>query len=417
VQRFEHHSPSDFWGDHLSDIGRAHFVNKYENKRRFGRNITIASPTVVNYFGDLVRTLENDSHGDLIAVDLKDNQIMLAISEHNNSMHRVGNDFLKVGSDGIVRAVDAEQIISDGQPKVSGMYGCQYPHIGSVFFGDGFATWVDVNNGTFVKHDYRIAAAADVDKAQTYFSARCQEILTNNKAVSDPLDKLRFATGVDNNSGAVMITIKALRHGGIYNEIKPFLKPNDTILYDPDSGDFLTFASFTPEAYGMINISDQLGCAFVSFLNGIPYIHPLNPTKWNEFFGVAVDRVVGISMNKFPEKIKKGLAIEVQDETMWYVADVSTDNVNFRSEIPPKRMVKDRNKWNGAFLKDINSRGGLYNGKEASGFYHAVTLIRDNVVDNQYGVIDNTKRVAYDSLDMVHIKFVAIEQSGFTANL
>jgi hypothetical protein len=296
------------------------------------------------------------------------------------------------------------------------MYGCQYPHIGSIFFGDGIVSWVDVNKHTHVEFDYQMARAADEGKVQTHFRRRCQEIKTWNNSHADPLDQFRFTTGFNFHTGALMITIKKLRDGDIYNEIKPFLKPNDTIMYHPESKDYLGYASFTQEAYGQLNLFDGKGAAFISFYKGIPYVHPIIPDKWNEFNGHAVDRIVGISMNKYPEKIKKGLAIEVEDETMWFVADVSIENSNFRSEIPAKRWHRDRNKWNAAFLKDINSNGGLYKGKDASGYYHAVTFVRDNTDNLKYGTIDNEKRVKYDSLDMIIFKFMFSEQSGFTEN-
>lgn len=417
IQQFEHHSPSDFWGEKLSDIGREYFVNKYENKRRFGRNATINAPHEFNYFGDLVKTIDPDGHGDIIAACLIDNKIGHCISEHDNSLFEVGNDLLKVGGDGVVRAVSPDQLISDSQPKISGSYGCQYPHIGSILFGDGYASWVDVNKHSHVFHNFQTAVAADEGKVKTYFSRRCQEIETKNRSVSDPLEKLRFATGQNQITSAIHITIKALKDGGIYNEIKPFLKQNDTISFDPLSGDYLEFNGFTPEAYGQLNLFDGAGCAFVSFLNSTPYIHPIIPEKWNEFYGQAVDWIVGVSMNKFPDKIKKGLAIEIQSETRWFVADVSTETPNFRSEIPAIRWQKDRNKWNAAFLRDINSRGGLYKGKEPSGYYHDVTFIRDNTDALQYGTIDDSKRVAFSVLDIIFFKFIIQEQSGFNQNL
>lgn len=422
-QQFEHKWPSDFWGHFgdgitgLDDTGRAYFINKFENKRRFGRNITINAPNVFNYFGDLVRTLENDGHGDLIALGLTDNQIMAAISEHDNSLHQVGNDFLKIGGDGIVRAVEADRIISEGEPKLSGVFGCQYPHIGSIIFGDGWISWVDVNKHTHVEHDYQTARAADLNKAQTYFRTRCQELETFNRANADPLDQLRFATGLNYHTGALHITIKALRNSGIYNEIKPFQKPNDTIMYHPVAKDYLGFASFTPEAYGQLNLFDGKGSAFVSFLNGLPYIHPIIPEKWDEFYSVAVDRIVGISMNKFPEKIKQPLSFEIQDETMWFVVDVSIQNPNFTSLVPPVRVKKDSKKWNGSFLNDINSRGGLYNGKPAADYYVGVTFCRDNSDSLKFNTTNDAKRVAYDSLDMIIMKFKIQEQSGMTANV
>lgn len=422
-QQFEHKFPSDFWGSYgdgitpLSDTGAAYFVNKYENKRRFGRNITFNSPTIFNRFGDLVKTLDPDNHGDIIAMWITDNKIGICISEHDNSLFQVNDDLARVGSDNIIRASSAGSVISDSQPKLSGTYGCQYPHIGSIFFGDGYAIWIDVNKGILAESDYQLTRAADFQKAQTYFSRRCQEIETFNRNTSEPLDQFRFSTGLNYLTGALHITTKSLRHSGIYNEIKPFLKPNDTIMYHPESKDFLGFASFTPEAYGQLNLFNGTGCAFVCFLKGIPYIHPIIPDKWNEFFGETVDRVIGIPMNKYPEKEKQPLSFEIQDETMWFVADLSIENSSFRSIVPAVRVKKDMNKWNAAFLNDINSRGGLYNGKPAVGFYAAVTFIRDNTDALKFDTIDNAKRVKYDSLDMIHFKYKILEQSGFSGNV
>lgn len=425
AQQFEHFSPSDFWGGVTSDTangaiddtGRAYFVNKYENKRRFGRNITINAPNEFNYFGDLVKTINPDNHGDIIAMWLVDNKIGFCLSEHDNSLFEVGNDLLKVGGDGIVRAVGPDGLISDTQPKLSGSYGCQYPHIGSILFGDGYVSWVDVNKHTHAISDYSTVKPADEGKAQTYFTKRCQELETFNRTVENPLDKLRFSTGVNQHTGALHITIKALTQGGIYNRYKPYQQPNDTIMYHPPSGDYLGFSSFTPEAYGQLNLFDGQGCAMVVFLNGLPYIHPVIPTKWNEFFGTAVDWVVGVSMNKYPDKIKRGLAAEIQSSKMWFAAHVSNEIDTFESEVPPKRVKQDRNKWNFSFLNDKNSRGGLYNGRSSSGYYLAVTLVRDNTLALAYNTTDDAKRVEYSELDLVFFKMKINEQSGFTSNL
>lgn len=426
VQQFEHHSPSDFWGTTVidgltifnTDAGRAYFVNKFENKRRYGRNITINAPNVFNYFGDLVRTIDPDVHGDIIAMWISDNKIGLCISEHDNSLFQVNDDLLRVGGDGVVRAANPDSIISDGQPKLSGVFGCQYPHIGSIFFGDGYATWVDVNKHTLVHHDYQTAVAVSDNKTQTYFRRRCQELQTRNSDDINPLDMWRFSTGLNFHTGALHITIKSLRDSGIYNEIKPFLKDNDTIMYHPQSRDFLGQASFTPEAYGQLNLFDGNGSAFVSFFNGLPFIHPIIPEKWNEFYGVACDWIVGVALNTMPEKIKKGVAIELQDnDALWFVADLSTDNLTFRSETPVIKVKRDRNKINMPFLRDINSRGGLYNGKEASGYVHSVTFCRDNTDNLKYSTIDNAKRTKYSVLNMIFFKSEIIEQSGFDQNL
>lgn len=426
AQRFEHHSPSDFWGSfiagtgeliRLTDSGRAYFSNKYENEKRYGRNISFNAPGQFNYFGDLVRTINPISHGDLIAMFLTDDKVGLAVSENDNSLFEVSDDLLRVGSDGIVRALGAESIVSDTQPKLSGSFGCKYDHIGSIFQGDGWVTWVDGNYGSLIKHNYQIAKHVDEGKCQTYFRKRCQQIQSWNKAITDPLNKYRLSTGLNYHTGALHITIKALRDSFIYNYSGPYKQRNDTIMFHPIAEDFLGFAPFVPEAYGKIDIPDEQGCAFLTYVNGLIYTHPINPLKWSEFYGIAVDRVVGIAINKFPEKIKVAIATEIQDEKMWFVADVVTDKPNYRSEIPPIRVQKTERKWNAAYLGNINSRVGLYGDEKPRGYYIGVTYVRDNSDGLRYGTIDNNKRVEFSELDLLITKFAISEQSGFDQNL
>lgn len=422
--RFEHHNPSDFWGDSINrfdDTGRGYFENKYENEKRFGRNISINSPNEPNRFGDIIKTLNPATHGDIIAIGVTDNKIGLCISEHDNSLFEVGDDLLRVGNDGVVRAASPDQVVSDTQPKIRGAFGCQYGSIGSVFFGDGFATWIDMNNHALIKHDYN--EAKKLAGAERFFRRRCQEIETFNRGQSDPLNQFRFITGMNCQTGAVMLTIKALRHSGIMNELEPFLKPNETILFDPVTEDMLGFGSFTAEGYERLDVFvdhptlNAQGCAFVSFLNGVPYIHPRIHDRFNEFFGIACDWVVGVAMNQFPEKVKVPLAVEIQSQKMWYVKKVTTEKPNFISEIPPKRWRGTEGKWNAEFLGNINSRGGLFGDEKARGYYTEVLFIRDNTDGLRVNTFDNNKRIAYSELDQIIFKMMISEQSGVTANL
>ncbi|HEY9362973.1 MAG TPA: hypothetical protein VIQ00_06920, partial [Chitinophagaceae bacterium] len=105
--------------------------------------------------------------------------------------------------------------------------------------------------------------------------------------------------------------------------------------------------------------------------------------------------------------------------TMFFVSNVTTAKENFRSEIPAgKRWKKSEGgKWNAAFLKNINSRGGLFNGEEPKSFYVKVLFVRDNTLDLKYNSVNDEKRTAFSSLDSIIFKFIMVEQSGFTANV
>ncbi len=420
IQKFEHKNPSDFWGDAinpLTDAGRPYFANKYENEQRFGRNMTLNSPNEFNRFGDIVKRFDPNTHGDIIAVGIVDNKVGMAISEHDWSPFQVSDELLRTGTDGLVRAAAPDQIISDAEPKLRGAFGCQYNSIGSIFFGDGWATWVDVNRGHYVKCDYNEAVAVDIGKCYRYFRRRCQEIETRNRANADPLNQLRFATGQNAASDVVMLTIKALRDSGINNEAAPFLKQNDTILFDPSSNEFLGFSGYTGEGYGRLDLFDGNGCAFISFLNGLPFIHPIIPERWNEFYGIPCDWYIGLVINNSPEKRKRPLAIEVQSETMFYIKEVRTENPNFISEVPPIRWGRNGDKFTAAFLSNSNSRSGLYGDVKPTGYYFEILMVRDQTDGLKYNTIDNAKRIAYSEIDLVTSKFSVMEQSGLTENV
>lgn len=418
-QLFEHRNPSDFWGTDLgmSDIGKAFFVNKFENERRYGRNISLNAPGQFNFFGDLVKTFDAPEQGDITAATIVDGQIILALGEYDSFMAQASNDLVKVGADGIIRAAAVDAVISDAQPKLLGQFGCQYPHIGSVFFGDGYAQWADVNKSAYVTHNYDVAIDASLGKMQSYVKKRFREIEANNLVETDYLNHYRFSTGLNYITNALALTIKTLRQAGFNNDWKPYQSPNTTILYHQPSGDFLTFAGFTMESYSRINLHNGVGAAFISYLNGEPYLHPVIPEKYNEFCGNATDRVVGTTINKFPEKIKIPISFELQDDTMWYVKEVTTTDTDFLSEIPSVRIKKEERKWNSSFLKDINSRGGLFSGKNARDYAILVTFIRDNTDDLKYGTVNNAKRILYDELDLIIFKWELSEQSGMTENV
>lgn len=416
-QIMEHHSPSDFWGERLSDAGRAYFVNKYENERRYGRNITINTENQFNWFGDFVKTFDSPEHGDIIAMFINDGKIGLCISENDNSLFQVADDLLRVDSTGVVRALSSDQIISNPEAKLVGKYGCQYSHIGGICEGDGFVSWGDVNRHTFVVHDYQQAVAADLGKANKFFSTRFQELETHNRSQSDYLNHFRCISGYNQLLNRIMFTIKKLRDPGINNSKKIFNQPNETILFDPTSGDFTTFASFTPERYSRLNLFDGSGCQFVSYLNAIPYIHPITSNNYNEFYGVTCDWVIGYTINKYSEKEKVPVSHEIQDQSLWYTHEVTTDKPNFISEIPPVRYGQSMNKCSASFLANRNSRGGIYGDEGPCGTQISVVIVRDNTDQLKYGTLDHNKRRKYSEIDQIFSKFTMSEQSGFTNNL
>lgn len=285
------------------------------------------------------------------------------------------------------------------------------------FFGDGFATWWDVDKMAYVKHNYNIASDISEGKVKIFLQKRSQQIeFVNRTAVSD-LDKLRFSTGQNSQTQSIFVTVKRLRDAGINNSKEPLSLLNDTIIFNPLVDEFLGFAGFTPEGYSNLSLFDGSGCSFITYLNGIPYIHPVLANKWNEFYGVAVDWMVTIVVNQFQGKEKVFIALEQQSETLFIADKVETDKSNYLSEIPAIKFKRFGRHFNAGFMGNINSRGGLFGTELPRGTYMKVLFIRDNTDGLKYQTIDNNKRTQFSELDSIIVKFAISEQSGMTENL
>lgn len=413
---FEHHSVSDFWGDNVNDQGRMLTKSQYERERRYGRDIWLSDTWNISgntmgvnrFWADARKRFSGTEQGDIIAMSIKDSKVIMGVCEVDNFIAQTGDEFARVGNDGIIKAVPGSSIISDGQPKLEGQYGCNYDQVGSIRFGDAFATWVDGSRGPLVFHDYQ--SAKPVDKVLLFFSDRTRKMMEDN-STADAIDKWRFSTGFDPEQNCVYITSKKLRQPAVKNDMDT--TANQTMILDVATKSSYGWASFTPDCYGEISTWNGMANVFISYFQGNAYVHYRRDDKRNEFYGIPCDRIIGFVCNASPSKLKRFLSMEIQSRQMYYATEVTTDG-DYVSEIPPIKVRKAHLKWNAEFLGNKNSRAGLYGTSAASGYAMACVLVRDNSDDLKYRVYDNAKRILYDELDYILVKFVAVEQSGFS---
>lgn len=418
IQTFESKTPSDFWGGTgIDDTGQAYFVNKYENEQRYGRNMTISSPSQLNHFGDIVKTFDAPEQGDITGMNIADGTVILAIGENDWFIARVSNDLVKVGSDGFIRASSPDQVITDPGTKIRGKFGCSYDDIGSIFFGDGFVTWVDGVRNAHVMNNYSQAVDMSLGKMQSYFRNKIAYKNLTNSNETDLLNHVRWVTGQNKVSKQIYLTTKSLRQPNTNNDSAPYQNPYSTISFDSDSGTYLTFNSFIPEGYETFDLNDDMGSAFICFYMSIPYLHPIKASTYNNFFGNSVDMFAAISFNKFPEKLKNFVACEIQSDKMWFIRSVKTNDSTFESEVPPIRFKAVGDKWSGGLLGNKNSVQGIYSNKMPSGYFCLITFVRDNTVNLAYNSISDASREQYSELDLITCKFSLLEQSGVTGNL
>lgn len=205
----------------------------------------------------------------------------------------------------------------------------------------------------------------------------------------------------------------------INNEDHTATENTETIGFCIADSTWIGFLSYLPELYGCLYESLN-GKVFFTFKGGLPWAHRQS-TKYLEFFGVSCDQFIDVVFNDIKDKEKMPLALEIQSLVKYYAKKVTTDNPAVQSHIPPKGFVKNKNKWNGGFLRDENTKAklpgkALFTGNALYGYYIRVLFVRDNVVGNNVNQFDDTKRQLYNELDAIIMLYAFSEQSGYKTN-
>src|SRR6185503_2791248 len=171
----------------------------------------------------------------------KDDKIGAGISEYDNFLFELSNGLLSFDQSGVIQATSAESFISNPQAKLRGQFGCQYPDIGSIYFGDGYFSYIDGRNASDIIHNYQLAKEAgsvlnqkgEVETScSSYFRKRVTEKENLNKTSTNLLDNLRYIVGYNESTGVIFKTLKSLRMAGVNNSSEIYSLQNDTILYD-----------------------------------------------------------------------------------------------------------------------------------------------------------------------------------------
>lgn len=414
---FLHHSPSDFWGDHCIDRGRVSVRNAYEKKIRYGRSAMVSQVFLENgnfnglnmYSRDLEKIFSGEQRGDItMAISIE--QVIMIICEYDQFMARVADDFVRVGSDNILKALAAEAVMGDAEVKIRGFYGCQYPDVKSVLVGEGWVWWFDRYRACPVIHDFQEAKNAGLAHMESYFLNKVQTI--------KGYQNLNIVSGYDPVARQILLTFFSKDPGAIddsYVHSRPQVEytRNETIAFSLIDQRFYTFYSFTPEGYGTLMNSPQ-GNVFICFKEGQPYLHrERNTIKFNEFFGRAVDQVLEFVVNENKDKVKKYLAMQVQTTIPFFADRIQTSEGQV-SIIPPiAAQLVSEGKTDNKFLCDLNSPGSLYQGHPLLGFWMKVRLVRQNSTTFIIGSSDPAKQVLYSELDSILVKFMWSEQSAY----
>lgn len=341
---FEHHSPSDLWGDHCNDRGRVTVKNPYEVQKCAKTKVRVSnafvSDKVLNGLGRFseadVNIFDEQEWGSITAM-ITELNFILFICNHNNFVCEYKDDSLRIDGNNNVRA--SGTLFSRPEKKIGSNYGCQMFEINTIAERQGIVCFVDAANNGLIKCNFSESIdGSAVAEFSSWMAANIKYILQHNQGNTE---FIKFFHGIfDPKKNDYLLTIFKLPvlvdkettgtpdEDYINNLREISTENNETLAYNPNDGQvgqLKRFYSFTSEYYGSLfgDINDN---QLITFKNALPYFHyqvNKTPAQTNflNFYGVQCEIVFELVLNAQSNAVKKYLWNHVHCRERIFFAD------------------------------------------------------------------------------------------------
>lgn len=300
---FEHHSPSDTWGDHCHNGGRVGFENPWEGKKcdrtqiKKSGALNQANDGAVNYLHyfptDEDFTIDEAEWGAITALIVRPDGQLLVIGEFATFVLRTNDDRAVVTPEGYIR-LPSSGFFSRPDRNPSANFGCQVTDINTIRRHESLVTWLDSNKQAVVLHNF--SEAQDISPGVQSW------LYPSIKAVNASPDAKYWHSCFDPRTNRIYLTRFNLENRQyVNNEIEPSMVANETMYYDLVAKQWGQMAHFTPEYYGSM-YGESRDTQFFSFANGLPWAHhnvvAQGPRVYLNYFGVQCFPVIGVVTNE-----------------------------------------------------------------------------------------------------------------------
>jgi len=419
VSRFNHHSPSDFWGDHCWGRGRINTKNIYEKEDHLKTEISISKGISANgNINRLHQFYNEDSH---VYNEQQFSSITGVVCSHNIILVICSNDYFTLVYDQTEFRVEEKtnRIISNssanrlGKPrnKVGNNYGCQIEDINTIIFRNDIVYYLDSQKCVFAANNFNDSKDFTPSSMKGWLSGKVQYHASWNKEVHESGGLKYFHFSIDPNRDELLISSAELHQvDGAYvnQEFSTNIYKNETYAIDLASGILKYSHFFTPEIFGEMETA-VLGQQLISFKNGQPWIHyplPSGTQTYNTYFGIKCKKIYEAVFN-FETILDKVMLYNnvYSKEHLLYVQRVVTSSGQL-SRIMPKWWVKNDNVWSADFkcqsngvvdsnLPNQNGSRAILDGEILHGKWAKVRYVSKDDDDNKYCELNGVSCTAY----------------------
>lgn len=406
---YEHHSPSDFWGDHQFAIGRGFVRNENQRQTWYidedGWSDSLLEDGVINGLGTW-RTENRKSYftqggGGIVATKAQYG-LLMHVCEHNWFVVNIAQNLLIVNTEGNIQA--NPDYFGNRQQKIGNIYGCAYEDTGTIIFREQWISWADAARGAYCFSNYQTVwditqpnEGISLGGMQSYWIEKLRKVASLRSENQFTDNFMYLHAGVNIKGNEIIVTSFArvgspsIDYGT--DALDYEIDANETVSYNLGgywSGNY----SPTPERWIEFE-SEVFGVQLISFVEGKMWMHNIvNPdtNSFNNFYGTQYGKVIKFVANggegkNFVQKLFLAMRSECKDEK--FTSDQITSQTGQLSKIPAEAWERVSNYFEAPILMDENSEifeglSALLEGTNIFGNWIKIRLIGEVGSENDY---------------------------------
>lgn len=369
--RFEHNSPSNFWGQGCWNIGSVQVKNPYESKLKHGTQVALSGAlsitgqlSFLQYFDDALKFDFNiNGSGNGIVYARHKYGLLLIITEYTNFIVGVDDNLARTDAQGNVQVPSAPNTFGKPERNAVGNYGCQLFDKNTIREREGKCMFLDSSRSAVVRHNFvkgeDVSSNGDNPQRTSTIVSWLVPAIKYHQQYNSANGDTWYFHGVINPANFAYL-LSSFKVGGDYyvnEERGQDVTKQETIEFDLYAEVWKEFQSSVPEYWGYLE-GATLGRLLFAFKKGIPYVYSAanNPAQpYNTFFGVVCERIYRFVFNTDGFKKKKFLWMEVYCPQSLYWSDLILTETNQQSRLLIANWKQGMYMWTAAFLCDMNT--------------------------------------------------------------
>jgi len=358
--RFEHHSPSNFWGYKIWNKGRLNIANPYEAEILQPDEIQLSGVLSINGQTSYIQNFDEsqkknfivNNSGGIVYFRVK-SSIIAFITQYNNFITGYGDNLVRVVN-GQVQVPSADGVFGNPERRANGDYGCTLFDKNTIREREGLIHFVDTSRVAILQHNFSDCFDVSKDKIISWLMRKVKYIQNWNL---NNANKKYFASVINPANFEYIITDFTIGSNEYVNQKREIDIPShESFAFDIYNKAWKAFYSATPEYSGYIE-GEKNGQQLFSFMKGMPYYYYTSneAATFGTIFGQQVERVYDFIITAEIMKKQDPIGIQIYCKESGYFADLITTEAGQQSRILKEYFKQGKFMYFAPFLRDIKT--------------------------------------------------------------